>query len=242
MLATAALLTAEPTQHGHAFFAHEVRNLVNVAILSFEVLKTSGASVKGSNGQVLRRSLLDLRTLINRSLAEVRTAAHDGDEIVVADFINDIEAAATLEAQDKGIRLVVPPVDEAVVVAGDRQVLGAVVRNLLQNAFKFTRPATAVVLHVTASGDRVLIEVSDECGGLPDGCPDDLFRPYEQRGHDRTGLGLGLAFSREAVEAHHGTISARSLPGQGCVFTLDLPRVIREVSCVTATAGLPAYA
>src|SRR5688572_5098389 len=89
----------------HAFLAHEVRNLVNVAILSFEVLKTTGAGVAGEKGQVLRRSLGDLRTLINRSLSDVRTA-HGHDVVAIGDFINEIEAAATLEARARGVRLV----------------------------------------------------------------------------------------------------------------------------------------
>jgi signal transduction histidine kinase len=100
-----------------------------------------------------------------------------------------------------------------------------VVGNLLQNAFKFTRPATTVTLRVGASAQRVLIEIQDECGGLPSGNVNELFRPFEQRAADRSGLGLGLAFSRWAVEANHGRIYARNLPERGCVFTVDLPRV-----------------
>ena len=53
---------------------------------------------------------------------------------------------------------------------------------------------------------------------------DELFRPFEQRGDNRTGIGLGLAFSRWATEANHGRIHARNLPHVGCVFTVDLPR------------------
>ena len=82
--------------------------------------------------------------------------------------------------------------------------------NLVQNAFKFTRAGTTVVLRVGASAERVLIEIQDECGGLPIGNVNELFRPFEQRGVDRTGLGLGLAFSRWGVEANNGRISARS--------------------------------
>jgi C4-dicarboxylate-specific signal transduction histidine kinase len=70
----------------------------------------------------------------------------------------------------------------------------------------------------------VSIEVEDECGGLPAGNSGDLFRPFEQRSTDRTGLGLGLAFSRWAAEANHGRISTRNLPDKGCVFAIDLPR------------------
>ena len=56
-------LPASNRQHSNAFFAHEVRNLLNVAILSFETLKLNGATVAGTSGLVLSRSLNDLRTL-----------------------------------------------------------------------------------------------------------------------------------------------------------------------------------
>jgi signal transduction histidine kinase len=119
----------------------------------------------------------------------------------------------------------VVPVEVGLVIEADRQVLAAVVGNLLQNAFKFTRPDTTVTLRVGASAERVSIEIQDECDGLPERSVDELFRPFEQRSADRTGLGLGLAFSRWGVEANSGRISARNLPHRGCVFTLDLPRV-----------------
>ena len=96
--------------------------------------------------------------------------------------------------------------------------------NLLQNAFKFTRPGTIVTLRSSASCDRVLIEVEDECGGLPDTNVDVLFHPFEQRGADRTGLGLGLAICRRGAEANDGRLYARNLPEHGCIFTIDLPR------------------
>src|SRR5689334_19859087 len=102
--------------------------------------------------------------------------------------------------------LTVTPVDEALAIAADRRVLAAVVANLLQNAFKFTRPGTTVTLRVGASAERVLIEVQDECGGLPSGDGNELFRPFEQRSADRTGIGLGLAFSRWGAEANEGRI------------------------------------
>ena len=118
------------------------------------------------------------------------------------------------------------------IIGADRQVLASVVQNLLQNAFKFTRPGTTVTLRVGASAERVLIEIQDECGGLQGGNVTQLFRPFEQRGVERTGLGLGLAFSRWAVEANHRRIYARSLPDKGCIFTVDLPRLPVPVATV----------
>ncbi len=82
-----------------------------------------------------------------------------------------------------------------------------------------------MTLRIVTSAERVLIEIQDECGGLLEENVNELFRPFEQRNADRTGLGLGLAFSRWGVEANDGRVYARNLPGKGCVFTVDLPRV-----------------
>lgn len=216
------------------FFAHELRNLTNTSMLAFEVLRTGNVGVAGSTGAVLRRSLMRTSALIDRSLAEVRLTegVQNQEPFLVAGFIDDLAAAATLEAEAKAITLTVVPVVHGTMIKADRQVLGAVLGNLLQNAFKFTRPQTTVTLRVGTNDDRVLIEVEDECGGLPGGNADDLFKPFEQRGADRTGLGLGLAFSRWGAEANNGRMYARNLPNRGCVFTIDLPRCHAPIPAV----------
>jgi signal transduction histidine kinase len=208
------------------FFAHELRNLIQTALVAFEVVKSGNVGVGGSTGTVLQRSLLGARDLIARSLAEVRLTQgiQNRTEFPVAGFIEELTPAATLAANARRVTLIVLPVDGAVTIDADRQVLAAAVTNLLQNAFKFTRPRTTVTLRVRTSAERVSIEVEDECGGLPNGNVDDLFLPFEQRSTDRTGLGLGLPFSRWAAEANDGRIATRNLPDKGCVFAIDLPR------------------
>jgi len=198
------------------FFAHELRNLLNTGLLAFEVLKTGNVGVAGSTGTVLHRSLLASVALVTRSLAEVRLTqgVQNREPFIIAGFIDDIASASTLEANARGVSLTVTPVEDGVAIRADRQVLGAVVGNLLQNAFKFTRPRTSVTLRVGASAERVLIEVHDACGGLPSGDVNGLFRPFEQRSADRTGMGRGLAFCRWAAEANEGRIYARNLPGR----------------------------
>jgi signal transduction histidine kinase len=209
------------------FFAHELRNLLNTAIMAFEVLKKGDVGAAGTTGTVLQRSLMASRALISRSLAEVRLtqSVQNRVQFLVAGFIDEIASGSTLDANARGIKLTVLPVDDDVTIEADRQVLGAVVVNLLQNAFKFTRPGTTVTLRVAATAERVLIEIQDECGGLPGGDANELFRPFERRSADRSGLGLGLPFSRWGAEANGGHIHTRNLPGKGCVFTVDLPRI-----------------
>ena len=216
------------------FLTHEIRNLLNTAGAAFDILKTGNVGVGGSTGAVLKRSLSRLSDLVNRSFAEVRLrqGVHHRVLIDVPAFIRDLAPAAAMEAAAHDLQLIVQPGEAGAIVHADRQILSAVVVNLLQNAFKFTRPHTTVVLRVKASADRVLLEVEDECGGLPDGNVDELFRAFEQRHADRTGLGLGLAFSSWGAEVNDGRISVRSLPGCGCVFTIDLPRVVASVVAI----------
>lgn len=209
------------------FLAHEIRNLVGTASVAFEVLRKGNVGVGGSTGKVLQRSLSALRDLINRSVAEVRLRhdIRDRTHFAVAEFLAELAPAAALDAGARGLSFTVHAGDAEVAIEADRPILAAVVANLLQNAFKFTRPGTAVTLRGSATSDRVMIEVEDECGGLPDGNVIDVFQPFEQRSADRTGLGLGLAMSRWGTEANNGRIYARNLPGHGCVFTVDLPRL-----------------
>jgi signal transduction histidine kinase len=176
---------------------------------------------------VLDRSLVGLRNLIDRSLADVRLSAGmpaRRELIPLARFITEIKAPAALEAQARRCGLTVGAVDPLLYVDADRDLLASALGNLLQNGFKYTDADTDVSLNVQAAGERILIEVADHCGGLPPGDAEKMFLPFTQRGLDRSGLGLGLAICRRSVEANDGLLTVRDIPGTGCVFTIDLPR------------------
>jgi signal transduction histidine kinase len=165
--------------------------------------------------------------LIDRSLTEVRIAAGSTAQrqlVSLKNFIEDVCLPASLEARQHECTLNVPPVDSALAVYADQHLLAAALSNVLQNAFKFTKYQSAVTLRAHAPADRVLIEVGDHCGGLAPGDIEKMFLPFAQTGTNLTGLGLGLTLSRRAVEANDGTLSARDIPGSGCVFTISLPR------------------
>jgi signal transduction histidine kinase len=209
------------------FLAHEIRNLVGTASAAFEVLRTGNVGVGGSTGTVLQRSLSGLRDLIHRSLADVRLRhdLRDRSQFSVGELIAELAQAAALEADARGLSLDVKTGESAACVDADRPILAAVVVNLVQNALKFTRPGSTVTLRADSTPDLVLIEVEDECGGLPDGKTDELFRPFVQRSANPAGVGLGLAMCRWGAEANNGHVSVKNLPGRGCVFTVTLPRV-----------------
>ena len=207
-------------------FAHELRNLLNSAMLAVEAVKSGNVGLAGATGALLDRSLKGMRDLIDRSLAEVRLTSGlptRRERISLGEFIDEVQVSATMEAKAKGLGLTVGPVESGLAVDADRHMLSSAVSNLLQNAFKFT-PHGHVSLTTQATADRVLIEIEDECGGLPPGKAEELFQPFMQRAADRSGLGLGLSISNRGIEANGGGLHVRDLPGKGCIFTIDLPR------------------
>jgi signal transduction histidine kinase len=212
--------------------SHELRNLLNTSLLAFDVLKTGSVGVGGSTGAVLARSLGGLRNLLDRELAEVRLGAGilHRETVVVCDFIEDVEVAATMDANARGLEFSVSSVTRDITISADRQILTSVVGNLLQNAFKFTRSGSRVSLRAQATADRVRIEIEDQCGGLPAGKVEELFHPFEQMAADRTGLGLGLDISRRGARVNDGTIRVHNHAGVGCTFTVDLPRTFQTAS------------
>jgi signal transduction histidine kinase len=209
------------------FLAHEMRNLLNSVVLTLDAIKNGSVGFAGATAAVFDRNLTAMRDLIDRSLAEVRLDAGIPMlkvRIALDEFIKHFEVIATLEARSKSIRFTVQPVAKGIAIDADRQMLSAAVSNLLQNAFKFTRPDGHVSLTAHATHDRVLIDIADECGGLPPVKTGELFKPFHQRAADRTGLGLGLSITYRSVEANGGKLQVRNIPGTGCVFTIDLPR------------------
>jgi signal transduction histidine kinase len=206
--------------------AHELRDLIHSATLAVTAIKLGNVGLTGATGAVLDRSLTGLRNLIDRSLADVRPTANAvrSEVVSLVDFVAEIKGSASLEADARTCTFTAADVENGLAVDVDRDMLSSAVGSLLQNAFKFTRPRTEVSLNVCAAGNRVMIEVADHCGGLPPGAPDKMFLPFVQHGEDRAGLGLGLAICQRSVEANHGVVRVRDIPGTGCVFTIDLPR------------------
>jgi signal transduction histidine kinase len=234
--ATAGAVTAYSKQRERAirdegterlgFLAHEMRNALSSAILAFGSIKKGVVATGGSTSAILDRSHMRLQSLIDRSLADVRLDAGmlNIERVPVWEVIEEAEIGGAVIAQAMGLQFKVETVDRNMVVEADRPILAAAIANLLQNAFKFTLPGTTVNLRAATTTSRVLIEIQDECGGLPTGAAENLLQPFVQRGRDRSGLGLGLAICVKAVKTMAGELHIRDLPGEGCIFTIDLPK------------------
>ena len=209
------------------FLMHELRNSLNVATMAVAAMETGSLPVTGATGGVLKRSHEAMKRLITSSLDEVRvqgTKQDHGNAFSLAEFISEAREAAQLDAGARGCELLVLPVDPALGIEGNRDLLLAALANVLNNAFKFTCAHTQVMLCAYATGDQVLIKVKDHCGGLPGGDADNIFSPFTQRGNDKSGLGLGLSIARQSITADGGEITVENFPGVGCAFSISLPR------------------
>jgi signal transduction histidine kinase len=207
--------------------AHELRNHLQVAIHAVKAIKEGDVGLRGATGAVLDRSMRGMSNLIDRSLAEVRITSGLPPRLRVvrlADFLGDVIAAVSLDPLARECQFTVLPIDKDIEINIDAEMLASAVGNLLQNAFKFTKPLTEVRMHAYRMDDRVLITVEDHCGGLPQGMSQNLLVPFVQSGADRSGLGLGLDICRRSVQANGGQLRMQDKPGIGCAFTIELPQ------------------
>jgi signal transduction histidine kinase len=206
-------------------FAHELRNQLASAVLAFHAIRSGKTPTGGSVASVLARSLQIMTSLISRTLVEVRldSGITRHQRTSVRNLVEEAEVGGTMEAEVHRVSLRVEPIDPAIAVDADPQVLAGALTNLLQNAFKFTHAGGRVSVRAAMIDARVQIEIEDECGGLPPGKLEELFEAFAQRGKNRTGLGLGLFISRRGIAACGGELRVRDVAGRGCVFTIDLP-------------------
>jgi PAS domain S-box-containing protein len=107
----------------------------------------------------------------------------------------------------------------------DRHRLDQVITNLLGNAIKYGE-GTPIAVTIGGTDEHARLEVRDQGIGIPRADQERVFERFERAVSDRHygGLGLGLWITRQAVEAHRGTIRVESKPGEGTTFFVELPR------------------
>jgi signal transduction histidine kinase len=124
----------------------------------------------------------------------------------------------------RALRCDTPP--EPVLLQCDADVIRRVIANLISNAIKYMTPDGTIIVTLQRGDRCVTIEVSDDGAGIPADQHKHIFEKFGQvAGGDehRHSSGIGLAFCRMAVEAHHGRIGVDSEPGRGSRFWFTLP-------------------
>jgi two-component system sensor histidine kinase MprB len=138
--------------------------------------------------------------------------------------LDEVVARAVGVSRDRSGRPITLDVQPAV-VDGDPVLLDRVVRNLLENADKFSPPGTPVDVRLTAVDGRAVLSVADHGPGIPVDDRERVFDRFYRSAATRTlpGSGLGLAIVAQAVAAHGGTVTAGEAEGGGALLTVSLP-------------------
>ncbi|MEP4077796.1 sensor histidine kinase [Haloferula sp.] len=114
-------------------------------------------------------------------------------------------------------------------MSGDRQALITILRNLLENAWKYSESPREIAVKATPDGGDLLISVSDNGIGLSPRDTQRIFRQFyrvDQRlARTQEGLGLGLSIVKRLLESMEGTIDVTSQAGKGSRFTIRIPQV-----------------
>ena len=214
--------------------SHELRTPVMLVSLPLRELQAQAGALDETGRRRLQLSLTQLERLgglVEQLVGLVQ--AESGQlqprlrRINLRALLEEIVAGYQPAAARNGVTLVLKARDDALVLFADRDHLLTIFGNLLDNAIKYAPNGSDVVLHLAHHDEQARIEVQDSGPGFDPALAPHLFeRFYRVDGpprHGREGLGIGLALARELVELHGGRIGARSTPGSGTVFHVDLP-------------------
>jgi PAS domain S-box-containing protein len=220
--------------------SHEFRTPLTVIKGYAEFLAETGSP--GPEGlKDVMRILVDscdrVIDLVDTLLEVSRVEQEEAERILQVQTLDLRElAAASLEllrpaAERKGVALDLEFSGESLELEGDRGLLRQVVRKLVDNAVKYSAPGTRVAVRGSARGDELALEVEDRGIGIAEEHLSRIFEKFYMVDGGMTrrlgGTGVGLYLVREIVKLHHGAVDVQSLPGQGSVFSVRLPRRIK---------------
>jgi len=219
-----------------ATISHELRTPLNVIIGYVEMMGEGGGGTLTNQqsemlGAIRRYSKLQLDLITNvldfSRLSSGKISFHV-ERFALAPLLTEVQALHGARMRNPRLGLVVTVDPDVPSLETDRIKLQEIVRNLVDNAVKFTEQGTVKV--IARRGEEpatITIEVSDTGSGIR---PEDvryIFDPFHQIGESSTrrtgGVGLGLSIVKQLVEALGGTVSVSSRLGEGSTFRVDLP-------------------
>ena len=213
--------------------SHELRTPLTSIIAYVETLQDGAIDDPDNNRRflgIIRRNAERMNGLISDiaelSLIETGNVFIDVREVRLAPVIDDIFAALSSKAADRGISLVNQVASDGFVRA-DSMRLEQMLTNLIDNALKFNRDGGSVTIVFAKTSEKSLISVIDTGEGI---VPENLQRIFERfyridRGRTRNvgGTGLGLAIVKHLARLHGGEVFVASTLGRGTTFSIELP-------------------
>lgn len=217
--------------------AHELRTPLTIMSGKLELIQQNKQDVKPAALLPIQDELLRLNRLVEDlhqlSLAEAGKLPLHKQQVEVEEWIVRIVEKVRDEAYLSGIQLIIEESGHPVSVFIDENRMTQVLMNLINNALRHTPNGGSIhigLVHTDEAGHSpsvVTISVRDTGTGIdPEHLPhlfDRFYRADEGRSRDSGGMGLGLAISKQLVEAHGGAIQVESTLGTGTVFTITLP-------------------
>jgi nitrogen-specific signal transduction histidine kinase len=208
--------------------AHELRNPIQPLVLSSESLKGSmpdeeRVSIVIRNAkklQTLANEILDITKIESKTL-KLNKEIVNVNEIIVYGMKDLLSHPVIAEGK---VNLVYEPGKEDIFVQADRDRLGQVISNLLNNSIKFTEEGSiSITVQKSVETDEVVVSIKDTGRGIDSEILPRLFSKFVTKS-DTGGTGLGLFISKSIVEAHGGRIWAENNQGEkGATFTFSLP-------------------
>lgn len=223
-----------------SYVSHELKTPVTSIIGYSSALRdgtlTSEEEKEMAIETIFRKSLtLEalIMDLFQLSKLETKQLSFDFRLISAADLSNNLVQRYGLDVRNSGMQLTLsrdPKELKNAMVIVDVQRIGQVFNNIIQNAIRFSKVGDFIKIkfYLSSSPDEFRFSISDKGPGIPNDDLEEIFERFYKSSHSNPqgnvdNSGLGLTISKEIVEAHQGTITAKSSLNRGSTFVVAIP-------------------
>ncbi|MBI5532646.1 MAG: HAMP domain-containing histidine kinase [Deltaproteobacteria bacterium] len=215
-----------------AHVTHEIRNPLSSIGLNLELLEEEMTAPETNTEarqlvQAIKREVDHLSALSEEYLSLARPLKPRFEAEKLGDIVSDMVTFVAPELDRAGVALELQIAEVPDVLADETQVRQALT-NLIRNGREAMPKGGTMRIAVERSGERVRLVVEDSGQGIPDEIRQNIFDPFFTT--KNRGTGLGLAVTRQIVEAHHGSIACEPAAPQGTRFVIELPTASLEAA------------
>lgn len=212
--------------------AHEFRTPLSNIGLAVNMLSKKNPELKDNQLiDIIRRENIQLLYEVERVLhiagLENGDYALQKENFLLKKQLQSAIHSLTMPIEEKQAHITLDAVPDDVEIYGDKQHLGSVFRNLLDNALKYTVVKPDIRISAKKNMQGVLISFQDNGIGIPQGQKDMIFEKFQRihhgAQHNQKGFGLGLAYVKNMIEMHKGYVRVSSEENKGSRFDIFLP-------------------
>jgi signal transduction histidine kinase len=208
-----------------ANMAHQIGTPLNLisGYVQLLIQSSSPGSESLDRLKAIQEQVAKVTAIVRAALDSSRPRSVPYERAELGELVKRVCQMASPMLEDAGVQVEIVALDKPTELLADRVQLELALLNLISNSIDAMESGGRLTIRLRRADDWLSLEVQDTGSGIPHDLLARIFDPWVTTKEQGRGSGLGLSITRQVIASHGGTIRAQSGPGEGALFTIDLP-------------------